>query len=118
MTPSRWFPPIVWAAVVLTATSIPNLPMPGPAGTDKVGHFFMYCMLGFLIQRAAAPVRSMRTLLVVIGAVAGFAALDEWHQAFIPGRAADATDFVADVAGAATGALLAFWTARRFAEPA
>jgi VanZ family protein len=115
---TRWLPPIVWAAVVLTATSLPNLSIPGPAGSDKVGHFFMYCMLGFLLQRAAAPVRSARRLAFVAMGVAVFAALDEWHQGFIPGRAADVADFVADVAGAATGCLLAHAAAPRRPEVA
>lgn len=98
---------------MLTATSIPNLSLPGPSGTDKVGHFFMYCMLGFLLQRAASPSRSMRTLAVVLGAISAFAAADEWHQQLIPGRAADVADFVADVAGAGLGVGLAFLAARR-----
>lgn len=115
---SRWLPPAAWAGVVLTATSIPNLSMPGPAGSDKVGHFFMYSMLGFLAQRAAAPRRDARRLVVVALVLAAFAALDEWHQAFIPGRAADVADFVADVFGAATGGALAFAVALRRAEPA
>lgn len=103
---------------MLTATSIPNLAMPGPSGTDKVGHFLMYCMFGFLLQRAAAPMRAPRTLGMVLAGVAVFAALDEWHQGFIPGRAADVADFVADVAGAATGCLLAFAAAPRRPEAA
>lgn len=113
MSLARWWPPCSWAALVLTATSIPDLSLPGPAGTDKAGHFFMYCMLGFLLQRAAAPSRSRRTLALVIGATAAFAAVDEWHQTFIPGRSADVADFVADATGAATGAVLAFFATRR-----
>lgn len=115
---TRWLPPVVWAALMLTATSIPNLAMPGPSGTDKVGHFLMYCMLGFLLQRAAAPMRSARVLAIVAVAIAAFAALDEWHQAFIPGRAADVADFVADVTGAVTGCALAFAASPRRAEAA
>lgn len=113
MSLARWWPPFAWAALVLTATSIPNLSLPGPSGTDKAGHFFMYCMLGFLLQRAAAPLRSARTLLVVLAAITTFAGVDEWHQQAIPGRSADVADFVADVAGATTGAVLAFFVARR-----
>jgi VanZ family protein len=33
-------------------------------------------------------------------AAAGIAALDEWHQQFVPGRSASLGDWVADVAGA------------------
>jgi VanZ family protein len=108
----------LWAGVVLTATSIPDLSMPGPAGSDKVGHFLMYCMLGFLAHRAAAPRRDARRFVAVTLALTAFAAVDEWHQTFIPGRAADVADFVADAVGAATGCALAFAVALRRPEPA
>jgi VanZ family protein len=117
MNVSRWWPPVVWAAVVLTATSIPNVSLPGPSGTDKAGHFFMYGMLGFLILRAASRTRSARALLATLAGVAIFAALDEWHQAFIPGRSADVGDWVADVIGVCLGAVSAYWMARPGTPP-
>lgn len=113
MIVGRWWPPVLWAAGVVTATSIPNVSLPGPRGTDKAGHFFMYGMLGFLLQRAAAPTRQGRVLAAVMCGVAMFAAVDEWHQAFIPGRSADVGDWVADTTGGAIGALAAFVAARR-----
>lgn len=113
MNVSRWWPPVVWAVGVVTATSIPNVSLPGPSGTDKAGHFFMYGMLGFLMLRAATPTRSLRALLITLASVAAFALLDEWHQAFIPGRSADAADWVADTMGAGVGCLLAYGVSRR-----
>jgi VanZ family protein len=109
----RWWPPLAWAAVVVTATSIPNVSLPGPSGTDKAGHFFMYGMLGFLVQRAATSTREVRVLGTVMAVLALFAAADEWHQAFIPGRSADVVDWVADTTGIAAGSLVAFAIARR-----
>ena len=104
MSGSRWLPVGVWVGVILTATSIPNVPGPPVAGSDKVVHLAMYAVLGALALRAArnhdAP---SRTLVVVLTAIALFAAADEWHQQFIPSRSADVADWVADVTGAALG---------------
>jgi len=49
-----------------------------------------------------------RAPLAVLAAVLAFAALDELHQLFMPGRSAAMLDFVADAAAAAAvcGALL------------
>lgn len=106
MIPLRWVPPLVWAAVVLTATSIPNLSIRGPEGSDKIAHFVMYLLFGFLVERAAAPTRSFRAALLTILAGGAFAAADEWHQRFIPGRSADLADWRADFSGVVIGALL------------
>jgi VanZ family protein len=97
---------VAWAAAILIATSIPNLSVPAPSGSDKVVHFLMYALFGFLTHRAVAVRPGLRSLLVVAASLAVFGLLDEWHQAFIPGRAADAADFVMDAAGAFAGAAL------------
>ncbi len=106
MTLSRWWPPLVWGAAVLVATSIPNLHVPAPEGSDKVVHFLMYCMLAFLSHRAlVAP--SRRALFVLVGTVALLGAADEWHQQFIPGRSMDVRDWAADATGGLVGAVMA-----------
>ena len=45
------------------------------------------------------------TMLAAVAAVAVFGALDEWHQAAIPGRSTSLGDWTADTAGGALGAL-------------
>ncbi len=106
MNLKRWWPPCAWGAVVLVATSIPNLHVPAPEGSDKVVHFLMYCMLAFLSHRAlVAPTR--RALVVLVGTVALLGAADEWHQQFIPGRSMDVRDWAADATGGAVGAVMA-----------
>jgi VanZ family protein len=96
-----------WVGVILVITSWPNPPQPSsaPPGLDKVIHFSLYGVLGALAARAMAS-GSARRSLVAAGAIAAFAALDEWHQRWIPGRGADRSDWFADVAGAATGLAL------------
>lgn len=104
-----------WAAFILLLTSIPGAAIPhvGFRFTDKVAHTTMYGIFAWLatrsLLRTGRPVRY--TLLVLVG-IAAFAALDEWHQQFIPGRSMELFDWVADTSGAAVGALAAAVTVR------
>lgn len=123
----RWTPTLLWGATILLATSIPGRAIPtAPAipGLDKVVHLGLYAMLGWLVMSAmsrapavpgsamhtpetgALEARSLGAPLRAIGAIALFAALDEWHQQFIPGRGADPLDWAADVTGALLGLAL------------
>ena len=104
----RWTPVALWGAMILAATSIPGAALPeGPRipGLDKVVHGALYGVLGFLVARAVVKEGRGGWLLAGL-AVATVAAADEWHQQWIPGRSADALDWVADVAGATLGASL------------
>ena len=79
---------------------------------DKVAHFAVYSALAALLWVAAAG--RMRVALFV--AVLALGALDEIHQVDLPGRTADAMDFVADACAAATTVgLLAVLSRRRTA---
>ena len=84
-------------------------------GVDKVVHAFLYGVLGFLVSRAVAdgPRRPLQTIVRVVVGIALIAALDEWHQKWIPGREAEAADWIADVTGALTGATLWLAALRR-----
>ena len=68
-----------------------------PAGWDKVAHFSAFALITVLLWHGTAG----SAPLAVLGAVVAFGALDELHQAFVPGRAADLLDFVADATAAA-----------------
>ena len=103
MTRVRWIPVVLWAAIILTGTSVPSVPDAGPPGSDKLVHFGMYAVLGLLAMRAAWEGGGPRTIVMTLAGVALFAAVDEWHQHFIPTRSADMADWVADVAGATVG---------------
>lgn len=102
----RWAPAILWGALILVATSLPGSVLPSAPvlpGLDKVVHGGMYGVLGVFVARGMGA-RSGWAWLMGCVVVAGFAAADEWHQQWIPGRGADALDWVADVAGATLGA--------------
>jgi VanZ family protein len=104
MSWTRWVPVAVWAGVILIGTSAPATPGAGVPGLDKVGHFGMYAVLGLLALRATRPTERLgRTMAVTLGAIAVFAAVDEWHQRLIPTRSAEVADWIADVAGATVG---------------
>ena len=114
MIPARWLPPALWAAALVTATSIPVPHVGAPDGTDKVVHVLLYAVLAVLVARAVGPRawRLDRALLIVVG-VSLFGFVDEWHQRFIPGRSQDHMDWLADTVGGITGLLLSAALRRR-----
>ena len=103
--------------MILALTSVPGSDLPDISPfpeADKVVHFGLYVVLGLLSVRAAWT-RSASVLVRILFAIGLFAALDEIHQHFIPGRSMDGRDWMADIAGAAVG-ILVFQLARRRRE--
>lgn len=88
---ASWLP---WAALVETADP--------SAHTDKIVHFGLFLMLGFLAARSWPSKAGRYTAflgLLLLGC------LTEWLQQFVPGRGASLLDLVADVVGASMGLL-------------
>jgi len=115
----QWGPPALWAAFILLLTSIPGSDIPHVSfmsfrDSDKLVHGTMYAIFAFLavrsLIRAGRPLR--QAVLVVMLGIAIFAALDEWHQQFIPGRSMDVLDWLADISGATIGTLAATMASR------
>lgn len=103
----RWLPPLLWAGVIIFATSMPSDLVPAQVSTfDKAAHFSMYAVLAGLLthQLAEDTTAPWRIAALAVAGVLAFAAVDEWHQQFIPGRSTELADWVADAAGAVTGA--------------
>jgi VanZ family protein len=92
-------------ALILAAVAVPQIV---PQGWDKAAHFVAFCALTLCLWRATA---GGMPLLVLAAAIA-LAALDEWRQAYLPGRMADAADFLVDVA-AVTATLAALLMQRK-----
>jgi VanZ family protein len=109
----RWGPSVSWTVMIVLATSVPGdaIPhVPRIPGIDKVVHLVLYATLGWLVGGALADARatfSFGAAARAFAVIAVLAAVDEWHQQFIPGRGADALDWTADVMGAALGLALA-----------
>ena len=104
--PSRFWPALLWAALILVGTSWPNITVgPDIGGLDKVVHFGMYGGFAYLLLRASRYRASWGRVTIVLACVAVFGLIDEVHQAYIPGRSASIADWFADILGGATGAV-------------
>lgn len=116
MSVRRWLPPLIWAGVILLGTSLPQDAVPvQTSNIDKFLHFTIYTVFASLLTRQISEGTTRgRAALGAIIIAAAFAAADEWHQRFIPGRFPELADWMADVAGAMLGAVLyAFVFSRR-----
>jgi VanZ family protein len=113
----RWLPAILMMAIIFGFSSIPasNMPIFGPLDllVKKGGHMLGYGLLALAYwtgmrfdNRRWGPT----LLLAVI-----YAALDEFHQSFVPGRHPSWVDvLVFDAGGAAIALGLAYtWRAKR-----
>jgi VanZ family protein len=97
-----WLPVLAWAALIFALSSVPDLGT-GLGGWDlllrKLAHVGEYAVLGALLLRALD-----RPLPAVVLGVA-YAASDELHQHFVPGRRGSPVDVLIDTAGVAIGVL-------------
>jgi len=75
-------------------------------------HFTEYAILGVLLS--SFLLRFSRYRAVLFSMVAGmiYAATDEWHQAFVPGRACQFSDWMVDALGCLFGILLVLFFVR------
>ena len=98
-----WLPVLVWAAVIFSFSSIPDLGT-GLGTWDlvlrKLAHTAEYAILGALLVRATG--RS--GLALAIGTL--YAVSDEVHQLFVPGRHGSPIDVAIDAVGVAIGIVL------------
>ena len=70
----------------------------------KMAHFFLYFCLGVLSINAWCW-RKKRSWLVALFFCFFYAATDEFHQSFVPGRSAEVHDVLLDTLGSFTGIL-------------
>jgi len=81
-------------------------------GLRKAAHFTEYLILSTLLYRGLRGSQrwSVRAAVLALAMAGVYAVGDEFHQWFVPGRTAAATDCLIDVSGAAAGqGLLAAW---------
>ncbi len=107
-----WSALIVWMALIFTLSSIPDLSSGLQPMWDlvlrKFAHAGEYAILGWLAYRALTVSGVPRTralwLAVLIGVA--YAASDEFHQTFVPGRHGAVIDATLDSFGVLLGALV------------
>ena len=113
----RWLRTLAWIGVGVWAGTITVLSSMRPDQLaslssiifwDKAEHFLAFAVGTAnlaLVLRWSRAWPAARIALVSIVAISIFAALDEIHQLFTPGRSgADVFDWIADTLGAASGA--------------
>jgi VanZ family protein len=109
-----YLPAAVWAALIATVAGLGSVPaVPAGTGVDKLGHFGLYGVFGWLLGRGwlRAGRRPARGWLVLLGLLLG--ASDELRHARLPGRSAEIGDWLADGAGLLVGVTLATYWRRR-----
>jgi len=104
-----WAPIVLWAAVIFAFSSVPDLGT-GLGTWDlvlrKLAHAAEFAVLGALLLRALAAEWAALALGIA------YAASDELHQVFVPGRRGSLLDVLIDAVGVALG--VALW--RRLAR--
>ena len=118
---SAWVPVLVLEALVLFLSSRPHLALPSTIpNLDKVAHFAEYAVLGWLLRRALSMTfpggRGATAVAIVLVALLG--AGDELFQGTVPGRNSDPRDWLSDLLGGTTGAVVAQFRNRRRAGAA
>jgi VanZ family protein len=134
----RWLPALAWAVAIWTFSTgwftgertgdllLPLLAWLFPNATAaelraahyavrKLAHFTEYLVLSVLLYRALRGDRRWNLRAAgIAAAMSGIYAIgDEFHQWFVPGRTAAATDCLIDVSGAVAGQGLLAARARR-----
>ena len=103
-----WGPSLLVMAAIFCFSSIPSTEMPnfglGDFLVKKGGHAAGYALLALANLRAVGWNRKRWWLAWLLAVL--YAATDELHQSFVPGRNAALTDVGIDAFGAATGLLL------------
>ena len=102
-----WGPVAAYMALIFVLSAQPQPPLP-PQITDKQGHGIGYAGLAVTVSRAMAGGLANGATLPAAAAAwtiaTAYAATDEWHQSFVPGRSSDVNDWYADAIGALAGA--------------
>lgn len=115
----RWGPALVYMALIFYSSSQPD---PAPILTkniwDKLLHGGGYAVLGLLdwwaLRRGGLSWRVVAVLAIALASA--YAATDEFHQKFTPGRTSDVEDWIADTVGAAMAVVSATVLTRRFTQ--
>jgi VanZ family protein len=128
-----WWPALIWAVVIsgfstgaFTSDNSSHYIIPilrfllphAPPETlyflhriiRKCAHLTEYFILSMLILRgirAGEKGLRLRWVLVTILIIAGYAALDEYHQSFVPGRTAAVGDVLIDTSGGIAAQIVA-----------
>jgi len=108
----RWLPALILMAVIFAASDTPGEQLPDFQSWDRIvkkgGHMLGYALLcvAYLYGLEGTRRTSAGRILFAILLTAVYAATDEFHQSFTPGRSATLLDVGLDAAGAVLGGSL------------
>jgi VanZ family protein len=105
----RWGPALLIMGVMFAVSAQPKAAVPDFGAWDwdvkKTAHLLGYALLGLAylrgLENRQPPTARHAALAVVLAAL--YAATDEYHQSFVPGRGADVLDVGIDTLGATLG---------------
>jgi len=102
---------LIWALSSLPSNKIPSVKI---FSIDKLAHIGIYLIWGLIVnlnlRRSNA---SSRTVLFVYVMMVLNAALDEYHQRYIPGRGVSWFDLIANLAGLSLALGHYLWSKKR-----
>ena len=115
----RWGPAILVMIIIFVASAIPGTDLPTLGAWDfsakKAGHMLGYALLAIAYFHVLNNGRCVTRLQIFSAFVLAclYAASDEWHQKFTPGRSPSVRDVCIDGIGAGIGLALWFWMRSR-----
>lgn len=107
---------VMWMAAIFAVSHRPAAALPSFGAWDllgkKLAHFLAYAILALLVRRVTGEVAWPFWGVLVVTAV--YAASDEFHQLFVPGRNGNLMDVIIDFLGSVAGlAVYRYWRQRR-----
>ena len=109
---STWLPPLAWMAVIFAFSTRHGGDHLAAAEVvlRKLAHVIEYFALTALLVRALRRSQVATAVPVAVVAALAYAASDEWHQSFVPGRTATPRDVAIDGVGIALAAIVVIRT--------
>lgn len=124
----RWLALGLWYTAIIFTSSLASTPVTNQALSDfliaKVGHVFVYGLLGWIaVDALTSPAAGLAlgrrpALLVTLALGVALAALDETRQSFVYGRSGVPSDVLLDTVAVSGGAMLHQWLHGAFGTPA
>lgn len=103
----HWGLVLAWMVLIFVVSAQPSLVRYPDSAVDvvlkKLAHMIEYGVLALLVWWALHAQRTsldVRGLMVAFAVAVLYAASDEWHQTFVPGRNGNVCDWTVDLAGA------------------
>lgn len=107
---------ILAALAIFVFSHIPGASYPPhPGFLNYIAHFCEYMVFAALIAIAltGGKLKPWQVALIALAIASAYAASDEFHQYFIPGRLSDPMDWLTDTLGAALGVVITTLTLKK-----